>query len=319
MDCEPSVDNAPVPPTLIPYLGVRHRSCPTIPAAINERPMDSLEEAILERLRFEIEMSGGTIPGLQAVTPERKVEAAGAVEATGPAPASRNRTETEKATLDVTEIADSSELSPYDRIAALIPADSPLRDFQTLAAVEEWVAKTELIELDKTRLNPVFGVGNPDADLMVIGEAPGANEDEQGEPFVGRAGQLLNDILAAIKFARSDVYIANILKSRPTKNRNPTPYEVEAHIPILYKQIALIRPRILLCVGKVAGNSLLGNTLSLSAMRGDFQDFHGLPTVVTFHPAALLRNPEWKRPTWEDVKRLKARYDELVGSQTEAR
>jgi len=273
--------------------------------------MDSLDEAILERLRFEVELAGGVIPGLE--------QAASSIPNAEKPPTGRVKEKSEgERTPDpvkpsVTNTVESTELNPYERISAMIPADSPLRAFSTLEEVENWVSKTELIELDKVRLNPVFGVGNPNADLMVIGEAPGANEDEQGEPFVGRAGQLLNDILAAIKFARSDVYIANILKSRPTKNRNPTPFEVEAHIPILYKQISLIRPKILLCVGKVAGNSLLGNTLSLSAMRGNFQDFHGLPTVVTFHPAALLRNPEWKRPTWEDVKLLRARYDELTG------
>lgn len=213
---------------------------------------------------------------------------------------------------DVDPATDSS-LSPYERIHALIPADSPLVGMQTLEEVEAYVAETVLIPLDDLRTNPVFGVGNPEADLMVIGEAPGADEDAQGEPFVGRAGQLLDKILDAIGFARNDVYIANILKSRPPNNRDPLQAEVEAHVPILYKQIALIRPKLILCVGKTSGTTLLNQQTTLSALRQRFHDFYGLPLLVTYHPAALLRNSQWKRPTWEDVQMLRKRYDELVG------
>ena len=207
-----------------------------------------------------------------------------------------------------------TSLSPYKRIAGLIAPDSPLHNMHSLEEVESYVANTVLMPLDETRLNPVFGVGNPDSNLMVIGEAPGADEDQQGEPFVGRAGQLLNKILAAINFQREEVYIANILKSRPPNNRDPQPGEVAAHIPVLYKQIALIKPKIILCVGKTAGNNLLKRNSSLSSMRGKFNDFYGLPVMVTYHPAALLRNPQWKRPTWEDVQLLRARYDEQVAA-----
>ena len=216
--------------------------------------------------------------------------------------------------LDPVEKAPAEGLSPYERIASLIPPTSPLKGFVTLEELRSYVASTVLVPLDETRINPVFGVGNPNADLMVIGEAPGAEEDKQGEPFVGRAGQLLTKILEAINLKRGDVYIANILKSRPPNNRNPLPGEVAAHIPILYKQIALIKPKILLCVGKTAGTSLLDRKTSLAALRGTFHDFHGLPVLVTYHPAALLRNPHWKRPTWEDVQLLRARYDELGGA-----
>ena len=200
----------------------------------------------------------------------------------------------------------------YARIAGLIPENSPLQAFTTLDEVRAWVAATELIELDATRINPVFGVGNPQADLMVIGEAPGADEDKQGEPFVGRAGQLLTNILNAIGFERSDVYIANILKSRPPNNRDPKPDEIRAHIPILHKQIALIQPKLILCVGRTSGTSLLGVDSSLKDMRGTFHDYYGIPVMVTYHPAALLRNPNWKRPTWDDVQVLRKRYDELT-------
>jgi DNA polymerase len=205
-----------------------------------------------------------------------------------------------------------SEYDVYQRIAELIPEDSPLRTMDRLEEVQAWVATTELIELDRTRIKPVFGIGNPQANLMVIGEAPGADEDKQGEPFVGRAGKLLTQILKAINFERTDVYIANILKSRPPDNRPPKPEEVRAHLPILHKQIALIQPKLILCVGRTSGTSLLGKDSSLKDMRGIFHDYHGIPVMVTYHPAALLRNPNWKRPTWEDVQLLRKRYDELT-------
>ncbi len=203
-------------------------------------------------------------------------------------------------------------LSPYDRIEALVPEDSPLVGMDSLGEIFDWLKDTILTPIDESRINPVLGVGPENADLMVIGEAPGADEDKTGEPFVGRAGQLLNKILEAVNFERSEVYISNILKSRPPGNRDPRPDEVEAHIPILYKQIALVRPKVILAVGKSAGNGLLKKTSSLASLRGKFNDFYGLPLMVTYHPAALLRNPQWKRPTWEDVKLLRTRYDQLV-------
>ena len=204
-------------------------------------------------------------------------------------------------------------LTPYARVEALIPEDSPLREMDSLQAVFDWLKGTVLVPIDENRINPVLGTGDPEADLMIVGEAPGADEDRQGEPFVGRAGQLLNKILEAVHFAREEVYITNILKSRPPNNRDPLPAEVEAHLPILYKQIALVRPRVILAVGKSAGNGLLGRSSSLANLRGKFHDFFGLPLLVTYHPAALLRNPQWKRPTWEDVKLLRTRYDQLTG------
>ena len=206
-------------------------------------------------------------------------------------------------------------LSPYERIEALIPEDSPLRDMASLDEINAYLSNTVLVPIDEGRINPVLGTGDPDADLMVIGEAPGADEDRLGEPFVGRSGQLLDKILEAVLFQREEVYITNILKSRPPGNRDPLAEEVAAHIPVLYKQIALVRPKILLAVGKSAGNGLLGKTSSLANLRGSFQDFYGLPMIVTYHPAALLRNPQWKRPTWEDVKLLRTRYDQLVGNE----
>lgn len=202
---------------------------------------------------------------------------------------------------------------PFDRILALIPSDSPLRGLNTLDEVADYIERTVLVPIDLQRTLPVPGVGNPNANLMVIGEAPGADEDRRGEPFVGRAGQLLDKILGAIGFTREDVYIANILKSRPPNNRDPEPDEIAAHFPILLRQITLVQPRILLCVGRVAGNVLLGTNTTLKELRQtSFHDFHGIPLKITYHPAALLRSEQYKRPTWEDVQELRARYDELV-------
>jgi DNA polymerase len=208
--------------------------------------------------------------------------------------------------------AEDATLPPPERITSLVPDDAPYKDAETLEEVEDYVQNNVLIPIDEDRENAVFGVGDPHADLLIIGEAPGADEDKHGEPFVGRAGKLLDKILDAINFDRSDVYITNILKSRPPRNRNPREDEVEAHLPILYKQIALIQPKIILCVGKVAGNTMLDRSSSLGSLRDKEHDFYGIPTMVTYHPAALLRNPNWKRPTWEDVKLLRTRYDELT-------
>ena len=169
----------------------------------------------------------------------------------------------------------------------------------------------QLCELSETRNKFVFGEGNPNADLMLIGEAPGAEEDKSGIPFVGRAGKLLNDILIAIGFKREDVFIANILKCRPPNNRDPLPSEREICKPYLYKQIDLIKPKVILCLGKVAANVLLNNDESLTKMRANVHEINGIKTMVTYHPAALLRNPNWKRPTWEDVQKVKKIYDEL--------
>ena len=210
-----------------------------------------------------------------------------------------------------------ASLSPYERVEALIPEGSPLRAMTSLGEIRDFLAANVLVPIDRDRINPVLGVGDPNADLMVIGEAPGADEDRLGEPFVGRSGQLLDKILEAILFKREQVYITNILKSRPPNNRDPLPEETAAHIPVLYKQIALVQPKMILAVGKSSGNALLGRTSSLAVLRGTFHDFYGIPLVVTYHPAALLRNPQWKRPVWEDVKLLRTRYDQLTGTTEE--
>ncbi|MBM3423058.1 MAG: uracil-DNA glycosylase [Chlorobi bacterium] len=165
--------------------------------------------------------------------------------------------------------------------------------------------------LSTTRRNFVFGEGNPSARLVVIGEAPGADEDALGRPFVGRSGQLLDKILMAVGFRREEVFICNILKCRPPQNRNPLPGEIECCLPWLLRQIELIDPGMLLLLGRVAANSLLDNNLSLGAMRGKIIRWKRFDCVVTYHPAALLRNPNWKRGCWEDVRMMRSHYDAL--------
>ncbi len=173
----------------------------------------------------------------------------------------------------------------------------------------------EVLRTDLADTRLVFGTGNPDADLMLIGEAPGLQEDRQGEPFVGKAGQLLNKILAAISFRREDVYISNILKHRPPNNRDPLPEERDRSLPYLYRQIELIQPKLILCLGRISAQTLLNTSEPMKNLRSRFHPFRdGVELLVTFHPAALLRNPAWKRDTWEDVQLLRKRYDELTGS-----
>jgi len=165
------------------------------------------------------------------------------------------------------------------------------------------------------RTQGVFGVGNPRAEWMVIGEAPGAEEDRRGEPFVGRAGQLLDAMLRAIGLSRAEnVYIANILKSRPPGNRDPLPEEVAACLPYLRRQIAMVRPRLLLAVGRVAAQNLLGTEESLSRLRGRVHRFGELntPLVVTYHPAYLLRSPADKRKAWEDLKFARSVFRQMT-------
>ncbi|MBV6520902.1 MAG: hypothetical protein MNPFHGCM_01022 [Gemmatimonadaceae bacterium] len=181
----------------------------------------------------------------------------------------------------------------------LFTADSP---YASLEEIERAVASCQRCSLFREAKHPVPGVGNPVAELVCVGEAPGATEDEMGLPFVGQAGQLLTRILAAIDLSREDVFICNVLKHRPPGNRNPQPSEVEACSPYLLRQIELIRPKVIVALGTFAAQTLLETKESIGKLRGRIHRYHGIPLVVTYHPAALLRNPAWKRPTWEDVQ-----------------
>jgi uracil-DNA glycosylase len=157
------------------------------------------------------------------------------------------------------------------------------------------------------RKQVVFGVGNANADLMFVGEAPGADEDVQGEPFVGRAGQLLTKIIEAIQLSRSDVYIANVIKCRPPGNRNPEPVEVATCQPFLFRQIDVIRPKVIVALGTFAAQTLLSTDTPISRLRGRVHEFRGgIKLVPTFHPAFLLRSPDRKRDVWEDMKIVRA-------------
>lgn len=163
------------------------------------------------------------------------------------------------------------------------------------------------------RRQVVFGAGNPDADLMFVGEAPGADEDIQGVPFVGRAGQLLTKIIEAINLRREDVYIANVIKCRPPGNRNPDPIEVETCSPFLLRQIQTIRPRVIVALGTFAAQTLLGTDTPISRLRGRAHDFRdGIKLMPTFHPAYVLRSPDRKREVWEDMKIVRALLAEPI-------
>lgn len=211
----------------------------------------------------------------------------------------------------------SSELTMTLKPQEISAMKQPVIKIDALPTLEELkatVSGCKKCELCKTRTQTVFGSGNPKADLMFVGEAPGADEDEQGLPFVGRAGQLLTKMIEeerSLGIPRETVYIANILKCRPPGNRKPNTDEIEQCEPYLITQIELMKPKIICALGLTAANTLLRNTLSMTAMRGKTFDYHGVPLVVTYHPAALLRNPNWKKPAWEDMLLLKKMLEDL--------
>jgi uracil-DNA glycosylase family 4 len=195
---------------------------------------------------------------------------------------------------------------------------------QVLASVRDRVCGcTKCAHLARSRTQTVFGVGNPDAEIMFIGEAPGADEDQQGEPFVGRAGQLLTKIIKAMGFAREDVYIANILKCRPDMpagsfgNRAPTPAEMQMCRPYLVEQIDIIQPKVLVALGAVAVEGLLGARGTMRELRGRWHSYNGTPLMITYHPAYLLRNqsPSEKRKVWEDMLLVLERLEKPISEK----
>jgi uracil-DNA glycosylase family 4 len=195
------------------------------------------------------------------------------------------------------------------RVAAMpARAETP----QDVDGADPWLAlqaethDCNACRLAGTRTNVVFGVGNPAADLMFVGEAPGRDEDLQGEPFVGRAGQLLTDIIKAMKLTRDDVYIANVVKCRPPENRNPEPDELDQCRPFLHRQVELIQPRVIVTLGRFGLQSLTETQYSISAVRGQWLDYRGIRLMPTYHPAYLLRNPAAKKDVWADMKKVMA-------------
>jgi DNA polymerase len=180
--------------------------------------------------------------------------------------------------------------------------DSEIMGHASLASIAAAVQKCTRCPLYKTANKGVPGEGDPRARLVCVGEAPGASEDETGLPFVGAAGQLLTKILLAVDLKREDVFITNVVKHRPPGNRNPMPNEIEACSPYLIRQLELIQPKVIVAFGTFAAQTLLNTKTPIGKLRGEVHRYHGIPLVVTYHPAALLRNPSWKRPTWEDVQ-----------------
>jgi DNA polymerase len=214
----------------------------------------------------------------------------------------------------------TAHATPAEVVESAVPSRSPdaIRKAELLAAVRERVGGcTKCAHLACSRTQTVFGIGNPDADLMFIGEAPGADEDQQGEPFVGRAGQLLTRILKAMNFAREDVFIANILKCRPdmpagsSGNRAPTPTELQTCRPYLLEQIDVIQPSVLVALGAVAVEGLLGTRAAMRELRGRWHTYNSIPLMITYHPAYLLRNqsPSEKRKVWEDMLQVMERLE----------
>jgi DNA polymerase len=188
----------------------------------------------------------------------------------------------------------------------IMPPPSPASAGETLEAIRADIGDCQRCKLAPTRTHIVYGSGNPNAELVFVGEAPGFEEDQQGLPFVGAAGQLLTKIIESTGVKREDVYICNILKCRPPNNRNPEPDEVFSCSPFLKRQIASIQPKVVCCLGKFAAQTMLRSGDSITRLRGQFHDIDGMRVIATFHPAYLLRSPEKKREVWEDMKQIRA-------------
>jgi uracil-DNA glycosylase family 4 len=205
--------------------------------------------------------------------------------------------------------AAAAAMQPSPDAPALGAAAEEIVRLPTLDAVRGVALGCPRCRLAETRGHVVFGEGNPDADVLVVGEAPGADEDRTGRPFVGKAGKLLTLLLASVGLSRDEVYICNVLKCRPPGNRNPQPDEVEACSPYLLRQVELVKPRVVAAFGAFAAQTLLGTPTPIGKLRGRVHEFRGVPLVATYHPAALLRSSAWVRPTWEDLQRLRAVLD----------
>jgi uracil-DNA glycosylase len=200
-----------------------------------------------------------------------------------------------------TKSASQPASAPATPLPVLPPIDAKDKP-AALVALREHIGDCTRCRLSKGRTKLVFGVGNPDADIMFVGEGPGADEDAQGEPFVGRAGQLLNNMISAMGIRREDVYIANVVKCRPPNNRAPENDEVDTCSPFLMQQIDIVKPKVIVALGATAAKNLLAMNDSMGALRGRWYDFRGTKLVVTYHPAYLLRDPRQKKETWKDLQ-----------------
>jgi uracil-DNA glycosylase family 4 len=248
--------------------------------------LESLQQAgVLEIPRERVRVPAGTAPVSEATSPSTVASA----QVEEPITKKRGPAVNQATSL----------FEPEKSKAHVVPADASLRVIQ-----QEVANCTRCTELASTRTQTVFGVGNPNARLCFLGEAPGADEDRMGEPFVGRGGQLLNKIIEACRIKREDVYILNMIKCRPPNNRNPLPTELDNCRGYLERQLDLIRPEFICCLGAVASQNLLGTTVSIGKLRGKIHDYRGMKVVCTYHPAFLLRSPGFKKETWEDMKLL---------------
>ncbi|MEW6730349.1 MAG: uracil-DNA glycosylase [Acidobacteriota bacterium] len=259
-----------------------------------------LLSAVREHLQFYREMGLTQLGGYNKVASQIPKSTVEAPETTNETMA-KKKTSSSKAALDQQSLFDLNEpTSETARTKA---------DTETLTEIRGEVGNCSSLCPNAT--NVVFGEGNPHAELMFVGEAPGADEDATGRPFVGRAGQLLDKIIEAIGLKREDVYITNVVKCRPPGNRKPEKDEIEACEPFLFREIEVIKPKVIVALGATPLFSLLRSKEGITKVRGEFQDFHGIPIMPTFHPAFLLRVPERKREVWEDMKKVKAKLQEL--------
>lgn len=200
-------------------------------------------------------------------------------------------------------------MRPASDAPAAYPAADEILRLPTLEQVRDLALGCPRCRLAESRRQVVFGEGDPSAQLLVVGEAPGADEDRTGQPFVGKAGKLLTLLLASAGFDRDAVYVCNVLKCRPPGNRNPEADEVEACSPYLFRQVELVGPRVILAFGAFAAQTLLATGDPIGTLRGRDHEFRGIPLVPTYHPAALLRNPAWVRPVWDDLQRVRSVLD----------
>ncbi len=235
--------------------------------------------------------------GDSVILPRASGLGAGASGTTAPAPSPSPESQTSSPQAP----APSPGIS-FDPPSADLFANDPIQRAASVEDIATLIAACRKCKLCEARTNTVPGEGPATARLVVIGEGPGRTEDETGRPFVGRAGELLTKILEAIKLPRDQVYICNIVKCRPPENRLPQYDEIAACLPFLYRQLELVKPKVILAMGGTAAQSLLSTKQSLGSLRNQVHRFRGIPVVVTYHPAALLRNPNWKRPTWDDVR-----------------
>jgi len=259
------------------------------------KPTERIRRAVLQRLESARQAGLQQVPkAAPSAEPVKAPASAAEASASAESPAPRLHT------------------SALFEVSGAVNEDEVVANAPTLKVLEQQVAScTRCAELAQTRTQTVFGVGDPAAQLCFLGEAPGADEDRLGEPFVGRAGKLLTDIIEkGMRLRREDVYILNILKCRPPGNRNPLPTEAENCEPFLLQQFELIRPQFICCLGAVAAQNLLQTTTSIGKLRGRVHDWRGMGVVCTYHPAYLLRNPAAKVQAWEDIQLLMETIDQ---------